>query len=219
MTAPRKAAAMDEDFIFQAIRDDDVEAIQAAIRTGGLQLVRGSAPINHAAFFGSLKVFDALIDSGADWRALDSLGQTLLHKSRKAGTARRLLELGLAVDTRDELGRSALDLAEDVAVVKTLLEHGASVNARNGQGLTPLHTACRLGRSKVVEALLARGADPNLETPQGESPLSLALYGTEVPPTRKDKIARALLAAGARRDHPVVKARLTQGWGTPALEA
>ena len=47
---------------------------------------------------------------------------------------------------------------------------------KNCMGMTPLHYACKLGNTKMVEALLDLNADINVVNNEGESPLHDSIY-------------------------------------------
>jgi len=91
---------------------------------------------------------------------------------------RRLLELGIFIDTRDEYDeRTPLHLSAyygRVSVVRLLLEYGADVEATDSDGCTPLHLAAFKGHLSVVKLLLEYGADVDAIDNDGGTPLHLA---------------------------------------------
>ena len=113
----------------------------------------------------------------------DSYRQTVLHVTAQAkapGLARRLLlgddaasleALGAHIDVQLPLDRHVsvtnLNRATGVADLAMFLEAGSAcglietgwLDQRDGRGRSPLHHACRAGRTAAVARLLAHGAD------------------------------------------------------------
>ncbi|TPX56450.1 hypothetical protein PhCBS80983_g04530 [Powellomyces hirtus] len=89
-------------------------------------------------------LFREMLKRGANPRAIDNAGYTVLHEASLHGCvaeARLLLELGADVNATAENGDTPLhDAAENahLDVVQLLLLYGASINAVNEIGLTPL---------------------------------------------------------------------------------
>jgi hypothetical protein len=79
--------------------------------------------------------------------------------------------------------------------VPRLLAIGLDANAVDADGNTPLHLAVRAGASETIDALLAGGADVDARDYEARTPLDLALA---LPEPARERIARRLLAAGAR---------------------
>jgi ankyrin repeat protein len=102
-----------------------------------------------------------------------------------------LLAEGINVNYRDESGITALHRAAGnghVEVAVALLDAGA-VHGPNSSGNTPLHWACLLGHSGVVEVLLARatGIEIFAKNAAGRSAL------TEAASSGHEELARSLL--------------------------
>ncbi len=103
---------------------------------------------------------------------------------------------GADINKANSLGEQALQHAAwrgHLPVVRWLVERGARVN-REGQEWAAIHYAAFAGHSDVVNYLLERGADVNARSTNGSTPLMMAAR------EGKESIAKALLAAGARRD-------------------
>lgn len=124
------------------------------------------------------------------------LDEALLEAAsfRRAGTMRRLLELGAALDTRNGVGMTALMFAArsgDTDLVGELLAAGADPNLEDRRGWTALWHAVNADEDAVVQSLLKAGAAPNSVDAQGERLLHLAVERGNV------GTLRALLDAGA----------------------
>ncbi|EXJ68613.1 uncharacterized protein A1O5_08407 [Cladophialophora psammophila CBS 110553] len=115
-----------------------------------------------------------------------------------------LLEQGAEVDAVDVDGRTALHLAAnshvnrhehfDTRTIDLLsLDNRTQVRMRDKQGLTPLHLAASLGRTRAVELLLRRGAEVDAVDNNDQTPLHWALQSGSVSP----RLAEMLIKAGA----------------------
>jgi ankyrin repeat protein len=90
-------------------------------------------PLHIASLVGAAWVVAALLDAGADSKAITTTGVTALHLAAMSGSA---------------------------AAIGALLDHGAEVNVKEPQWeQTPLMLAAAKGRASAVRVLLARGAD------------------------------------------------------------
>jgi ankyrin repeat protein len=141
----------------------------------------GATPLHFACGAGQLAVLEVLLEKGAAWDAVDERSLTALHEvSARSGSvevARRLLELGCAVDALDCLGQTPLMLAlayKRTALASLLVAHGASPHARGPLEFTPLHLAALRGLEDLVAALLAAGADPFAENDLKQTPADVA---------------------------------------------
>jgi ankyrin repeat protein len=90
-----------------------------------------------------------------------------IHDAARRGdieTVGKLLDQGVAPDTKDETGETPLlsaSLAGNADVVAILVERGAKTGSRNDRGLTPLHGAAYAGSIKTVRLLVESGAAVN----------------------------------------------------------
>ncbi|MBS0464006.1 MAG: ankyrin repeat domain-containing protein [Proteobacteria bacterium] len=94
-----------------------------------------------------------------------------------AGAVRRLLDLGMPIDTVDAQGCTALLRAAgggQLVVVGMLLQRGADAAIVSAAGATPLTAAISMRHPQIVEMLLAHGVDIEHALPGGVSPLLLA---------------------------------------------
>ncbi len=94
-----------------------------------------------------------------------------------AGAVRRLLDLGLPIDTIDSQGCTALLRASgggQLVVVGMLLQRGADSTIAAETGATALSAAVSMRHPQIVEMLLAQGAEVDRPLPGGITPLMLA---------------------------------------------
>ena len=94
-----------------------------------------------------------------------------------AGAVRRLLDLGMPIDTVDAQGCTALLRAAGsghLVVVGMLLQRGADKSIASNTGATALTAAISMRHPQIVEMLLAQGAVVDRPLPGGVTPLMLA---------------------------------------------
>lgn len=115
-----------------------------------------------------------------------------------AGAVRRLLDLGMPIDTVDAQGCTALLRAAGgghLVVVGMLLQRGADMTIASATGATALTAAISMRHPQIVEMLLAQGAQVDHPLSGGVTSLMLAA-ALGLP----DMISR-LLAKGANVSH------------------
>ncbi len=105
--------------------------------------------LDDATFFCPFEVFKYLLKRGANPKATNWNGDTLLHKECEGG---------------------------NLKTVKYLIQHyNADVNAKNNKGQTPLHLTCRTNYLKIVKFLIEeQKADPAVTCNDGKSALHYA---------------------------------------------
>jgi ankyrin repeat protein len=111
----------------------------------------------------------------------------LAHRFALVEGTRAIIDAARAGD----LDRVRAELARDPGLLR----------ASNETGDTPLHHAAHNGHLHVVEALLDAGVDPDPIRGDGFRPVHLALmpnWRMGVPPARREAMAAAMLARGAR---------------------
>mmetsp|Transcript_96446 Transcript_96446/g.281861 ORF Transcript_96446/g.281861 Transcript_96446/m.281861 type:complete len:726 (+) Transcript_96446:178-2355(+) len=86
---------------------------------------------------------------GANTKACDCSGTTLLHTACRTGS---------------------------LQVVKDLVRRGLALNAADNAGWTPLHVASCMGRQDVSLYLLQSGAKPHVKTAKGQTPEDLCSH-------------------------------------------
>jgi serine/threonine-protein phosphatase 6 regulatory ankyrin repeat subunit A/serine/threonine-protein phosphatase 6 regulatory ankyrin repeat subunit B len=94
-----------------------------------------------------------LINNGADIRAKDKRGISVLTHAARAG---------------------------NLNVVKNLVGHGADLHERSIRGITALYAAAINGHNDIVEFLHSQGADIDVRMDDGETPLMAAVWNGQV---------------------------------------
>lgn len=167
-----------EDF-FDAVRDDDVAAVTAALDADAELLTAYSAqgfrPLLEAVLAGADEVVGLLLDRGAPVDAGEAAALGREDALRKA-----LDETPSALDAQGQGGWTPLHLAAYAGQVETtrlLLERGArpGVLANNRQRNSALHAAVAgAGKLEVVRLLIEAGARPGARASLRVTPLHLA---------------------------------------------
>ena len=172
--AKRGISFTDEGF-FNAIKTNDMDAAKLFL-AGGMSPNRvkkdtGETPLMIAIGTGQLPMVNFLITSGADLKAVDSQGQTMIDLALKQGNTAILKiimnQSGIGPNTKDDKGRTLLEKALDngnVVNVKFLMEQGADINARDGNGRTPLDRVLASGNQQMASILVNAGAKRNLNS-------------------------------------------------------
>jgi ankyrin repeat protein len=166
-----------------------------------------------AARRGDLPTVTSLLSRGADARTMGPYAWSTIEYAVESGSAevvKAVLAAGADVNAEQsksdydrtpthiaDEGRTALMHAaskdNSLDIVELLLAAGASVNARDWRGATALRYAM-FGSPPVVDALVRAGADVNAADDLGETVL---MHVAGSPNPEKERIVRALLAAGA----------------------
>lgn len=171
-----------------AVHWNDVEAATLLLRAGASPKTTnrfGASPLSEAALSGNAELVRALLDAGADAKALSTPdGETVLMAAARAG---------------------------NVDAVRLLLDGGADVNARERyKGQTALMWAAAERHAAIVTLLLERGADwrvrsfdretkpPKLSAASSISPIPRGGFAALLFSAREGDIAsaRAMLDAG-----------------------
>lgn len=202
------------DELFQAVANNDLVALQTALRQGAAPDSRnekGCTPLYLAAENNQAELITALLQSGAD----PNEGYAYSKESENSLRQEVSTPLYLAAEKGHQ------------AAVKALIAGGADLNKGeemdyfNGCadlspqfGKTPLLVACERGHEGVVIELLKAGVDPNRalkENLAAPTPLAAAYRG------RHNKVMAHLLDGGALPVPAVMKA-LGRAYPSPLAE-
>jgi ankyrin repeat protein len=113
-----------------------------------------------------------LVAKGADWKQLDSKGNTAIHAATLAGWGdwvKKIVQAGVDVNAKNKLGQTALHQAA-APTLPVLIALGANPNLADNEGNTPLHT-----RMDGIEELLTGKADMGVQNLHGLTPLDVSL--------------------------------------------
>jgi ankyrin repeat protein len=145
-----------------------------------------------------VKAVQKLLRQGVDVNTPEGDGATALHWAAHwddRGTADLLVRAGANVNAANDYGVTPLGLActsGSLPLVERLLTAGANPNAVQSNGETPLMTGARAGHEDVVRRLLKSGADVNAaERLWQHTPLMLAAAEGHA------GVVRALIEGGA----------------------
>jgi len=140
-------------------------------------------PLGLAVSKSSHDVTKRLIDFGADYLKVDSLGNTILHNAARSGSTKNIelfVGLGIDINSINMEGDTPLHIAaerEYFRNVELLISLGADVLAKNNNGYLPLHIHLAVYKESkdTIELLLSKGVSINQnEVEFGFSPLHLA---------------------------------------------
>jgi ankyrin repeat protein len=188
VTRPVTFTKQDGDRFLRAIRDDDIRQVRFFIAMGidinktyKVPEYPPETALSAAIDSRSEKSLATLFAAGVKPDALDDPDNSELIAailSRQESVARRLIELGAAIDKKlSGSGETALMSAARVGlcgVLKALVDHGSRVNARNEDGYTALMYAAEYGHGDCVETLASAGADRKARNRAGKTARELA---------------------------------------------
>ena len=229
---PRKPVDPKVRELIAAVRKHDIASVKRILKSAPERVNGqdngGSAPLHHAAGFGTLETMKLLIEAGAEVDARNDRNSTPLHWAvSDTGKIRLLLARGADINAKTERELTPLGLAAmqrfDIAPLELLLEKGANPNIASINGQTPLMAAASAGNVEAMELLLGKKADPLAVAGSGAVALMAAAasrnpeavklllkHGAEVnAKTKRDQTA--IFEAASRGAEDVVKVLLEQG--------
>ena len=193
-----------------AVHWNDAEAVTLLLRAGanpGTTNRFGASPLSEAAVSGNSALVKALLDAGADARALSTAdGETVLMSAARSGSieaVRMLLDRGADVNAKERYkGQTALMWAaaeRHAPIVKLLLERGADWRVRSFDretkppklsaassispiprgGFTALMFAAREGDIESARIMLDAGVDINHGDVDNVTPLVAAIMNKQ----------------------------------------
>ena len=165
--------------LFNAIDDDDVEAVNEAIEAGAdvnARDVDGKTALMSAAEGGHTAIVKALIDKGANIEAVDNEGNTALILAERGGhsaTAKVITDAlteKIAIEANNKLQEAIA--SNNLAAIEEAISEGANLESKDEKhGLTPLMQTTHRGHAGGVAILLEAGADVNAKTKTGYTAL------------------------------------------------
>ncbi|WP_430364958.1 ankyrin repeat domain-containing protein [Trinickia sp. NRRL B-1857] len=203
-SAALTAHASGLDSLIKAVKFDDVDAVQKALKQGADPNAtdpHGMPLIVLAAREKSDKVAKALMaDSKTDIEKLDSAGENAMMLAALNGDAdlvKALIEKGAEVNKQGwaPLHYAASNGHDDI--VKILLDNSAYIDAGSPNGTTPLMMAARGNHLSTVKVLLDGGADSRVKNQLGLTALDFAkrYHAKDVTVAMEDMYAREAAAA------------------------
>ncbi len=133
-----------------------------------------------AANHSSLHLVKALKAAGANLKAVDNDGNTVIHAAAASGcieTMQMLLDDGTDINSKNHFGATPFHSAVasgHIQAMKFLLEAKANINVRDHKGNMPLHRAVASGQIEAMNVLLKAGADKNSVNKSDETPIFIA---------------------------------------------
>ncbi|TMW69652.1 hypothetical protein Poli38472_001808 [Pythium oligandrum] len=127
----------------------------------------GYTSLRFACNGGHIAVVEMLLADGADIQVVDEDNETIFHAACRGSldVVKRMVELGLDVNTVNKYGKNALHAAvesKNLDITRYLVtEYGLDTNSVAKHGVTVVHSACCGGSVEIVKFLLERGLDVN----------------------------------------------------------
>lgn len=202
--AASRSAAAGELTLAQAVRNDDVAAVEGLLKEGAspnAPLPDTSTVLDWAVVHQNREMVRLLLAGGADPNSADADGMTPLLfacQFTDAEIVRMLLDARADVRAARPDGISALALCarnSSPAIVERMVAAGAPFDAADQNGQTPLMWAAAGGNLDTIRLLVKHGANVNAATRKGFTPLFFAVKGSS------PNAPEAILDAGGDLNH------------------
>lgn len=152
-----------------------------------------------AVYYGHKSAVELLQRKGADHKAVDEAGSTLLHIAASqlhADMVNYLINHGAQIGETDKSGNTALHCAVEkgssVIASNLIRRIPKIIEIANDKLHTPLHSAILAQKVELVNLLLEKGAKVNAKDETCRTPLHYAIE------SKKPMIVKALLAHNAK---------------------
>ncbi len=191
-----------ETYIHAAATNGKAHAIKLLLEKGAgvnSKDVNGVTPIVRALRHRKREAAETLILSGADLRAVDKDGRSLLHMMAFWLNEKSMLDRFIKVidiNTPDAKGRTALHEVAYWGHEKNalqMIEKGAKVNHKAKNGETPVFESVKSKNYGMTALLIDKGADVNVANAYGDTVLKSAIQAD----VKELKIITLLLEKGA----------------------
>jgi len=219
------ASAAERAPLWRAIEHANLAEVRAHAAREAINVPDGSGttPLMHAAVYGDARMMKLLLDAGADAAAVNTHGQTALHRAaHDEAKVRLLLDHRAPPHAVTRSGQSALLIAAArggaYAIARALLEKSVPDAAMLTRAVT---LAAQSGELDILQLLIAKGAKPAAAALRGAAgsgcracvdllreagaPVDVELHGS----TQRGQLVtvRQLLDAGASAGKPDGKGR------------
>lgn len=199
--AVNASATVSASQFLRATADGDLDTVERYLSQPDPELEvttsKGHTALIVAAYFGHHKIFQLLVNSGANLEFKDGEGHKPIHYAAQEGRTEIVSDFiffKVEVDPLTNKKSTPLHLAavnNQTKTARLLIDAGANVNAVNDWGNTPLIQASSNGALEFAILLINEGAELDLVNEDGNSALMVALI------KNKKDVAELLIQEGA----------------------
>ena len=171
------------DALIKAISNNDTELIKFLLDNGTKV---DAMAFEHTIRYSSFRMFNFLVENGADINTKFSNGISLLHVAAtfdNLDVANFLIENGIDIDAKTSEGNTALMYAAGNCsnrIAKLLIENGADINLADNDGVTALMLSVTRDYGDLTDFLIKNGAEINAADKQGQTVLMYAINACNV---------------------------------------